>query len=497
MACRLGMPRISRIERRLEEEYRAALEVVKQPGSGLQAIVLGNSLLNAGIRFDEAHRLLLPDIDARRLMVFDTSYCDWYYGMRRLFAEGSRPDVVILVLTPTQLAISKIRGNYFGYHLMRMADLFSVANDVGLSNTQTSNLAFANLSAYFGLGGEARKWLAGQVFADLPGLTKWMVATGSAPLTEEQVYSTCLWRLRVLRELTAQYGSKLVLVIPPTTGSGAEPYYAAVRRAGSLAGVSVVVPVQPNTLGDSYYSDRGFHLNDRGAEIFTASFVEAIRRELGVICRERTARAAQPDRPGRTETRLIDAVSIQLVNLIPGVIQTMSFKTLGIAAAQLKAKAPGPETKVELADSTPEDALKTFLLALAARDEATLLAVTPPHAEFDLLLKGPVAHPDQLVLLKARLEEKPMKRLKAGDPVRMPDEESRVIKPADVREGRVVLWPSAAGDREHGRYPRGDRDGVVGQLYHGLAQGAPRADEEPDPIPGSLPSRRARSRSTS
>jgi hypothetical protein len=288
LACRLGVPRISRVERRLEEEYRAALEVVKRPGSGLQAVVLGNSLLNAGIRFDEAHRLLLPDIDARRLMVFDTSYCDWYYGMRRLFAEGSRPDVVILVLTPTQLAISKVRGNYFGYHLMRMADLFSVANDVGLSNTQTSNLAFANLSAYFGLGAEARKWLAGQVFADLPELTKWMVAAGSAPLTGEQVYSTCLGRLRVLRELTAQYGSRLVLVIPPTTSRGVEPYYAAVRRAGSLAGVPVVVPVEPNALQVEYYSDRGFHLNDRGAEIFTLSFVEAIRRELGVTCRERT-----------------------------------------------------------------------------------------------------------------------------------------------------------------------------------------------------------------
>jgi len=114
------------------------------------------------------------------------------------------------------------------------------------------------------------------------------------------------------------------------------------------------------------------------------------------------------------------------------------------AGAQLEAKAPGSETKVELADSTPEAALKTFLLALAAQDEATLRAVTLPHAEFDLLLKSPLASPDRLALLKARLEEKPMRRLKEGDPVRMPDGETRVIKPVDVREGRVVLWPAGA-----------------------------------------------------
>jgi len=114
------------------------------------------------------------------------------------------------------------------------------------------------------------------------------------------------------------------------------------------------------------------------------------------------------------------------------------------ASPQLRARAPGPEAKVELADSTPEDALKTFLVALAAQDEATLRGVTLPHADFDLLLNGPPAPPDQLALWKAKLEEKPMKRLKEGDPVRMADGETRVIKPDDVREGRVVLWPSGA-----------------------------------------------------
>jgi hypothetical protein len=112
------------------------------------------------------------------------------------------------------------------------------------------------------------------------------------------------------------------------------------------------------------------------------------------------------------------------------------------AAAQLEAKAPRPETKGELADSTPEDALKTFLVALAAQDEATLHAVTLPDAEFEWLLKAPKAPPDVLARIKAGLEEKPMKRLNAGDLVRMPGGESRVIKPIDVREGRVVLWPA-------------------------------------------------------
>jgi hypothetical protein len=114
------------------------------------------------------------------------------------------------------------------------------------------------------------------------------------------------------------------------------------------------------------------------------------------------------------------------------------------AAARLEANAPGPERAVELADSTPEDALKTFLLALAASDAAALRAVALPDAELDWLLQGPPASPELLARLKARLEEQPMKRLRAGDPVTMPGGESRVIQPSDVREGRVVLWPAGA-----------------------------------------------------
>jgi len=279
--CRLAVPRLSRIEHRVVEERNAILAAGRPPVSGLQVIVLGNSLLEAGIHFDEARRLLSPDINPRRWVVHDTGYLDWYYGLRRLLAEGSRPDVVILVLTPSQMAVWGIRGSYFGYRMMRMADLFSVARDVGLSNTETSNLAFANLSAFFGLGAEVRKWFLSRVFQDLPELTKLMTAARSTRLVEQPFDSVCLQRLVALRQLTAQYGASFVLVIPP---NGTEAECAAVQRAGSFAGVSVLVPVPSKSLPSDYYSD-GFHLNDRGAKVFTRSFVEAIQTwSLTISC---------------------------------------------------------------------------------------------------------------------------------------------------------------------------------------------------------------------
>src|SRR5262249_29287169 len=111
---------------------------------------------------------------------------------------------------------------------------------------------------------------------------------------------------------------------------------------------------------------------------------------------------------------------------------------------QTKKDARSPMTRVELANSTPEDALVTFLVALAAPDEDTLRAVTLPEKELTSLFKGRPAAGEMLAQLKSRLQQKPMRRLKAGDPVRMPSGESRVIQPDDVRDGRVVLWPEDA-----------------------------------------------------
>ncbi len=113
-------------------------------------------------------------------------------------------------------------------------------------------------------------------------------------------------------------------------------------------------------------------------------------------------------------------------------------------AAAVQTTAPTSEAEAQTDDSTPERALQTFLLALAAGDEPTLRAVSLPHAQIGRLLGGPRATPEQLAQLKARLEEKPIRRLKEGDPVTMPNGESRVIRPDDVRGGRVVLWPDGA-----------------------------------------------------
>jgi hypothetical protein len=163
-----------------------------------------------------------------------------------------------------------------------MNDIFSVAKNLELTNTQTSNLAFANVSAFFGLGGEVRKWLAGKIFRDLPELTQSLIPKLPPQPEPALISSESLRRLHALRELAARYDSDVVLVIPPTKGRRAGTDASAVVSAGRSAGVSVLVPVEPDSLEADLYSDNGFHLNDRGAEVFTPAFVEALQKNLQV-----------------------------------------------------------------------------------------------------------------------------------------------------------------------------------------------------------------------
>ena len=101
---------------------------------------------------------------------------------------------------------------------------------------------------------------------------------------------------------------------------------------------------------------------------------------------------------------------------------------------------------MDLVDGTPEEALKTFMVALAAKDERVLRAITLPDDGFEWLLKDrPAPLTGELLRkMKERLEQTPFHRLKAGDRVKMPGGRAGVIQSADVRNGRVVLRPAGS-----------------------------------------------------
>ena len=80
------------------------------------------------------------------------------------------------------------------------------------------------------------------------------------------------FRLKNLSALCAAHGVRFLFLIPPTM----QPGDTELVRAGQQAQVTVLRPVPNYSLGSEYYRD-SFHLNARGAEIYTSKIAEALR----------------------------------------------------------------------------------------------------------------------------------------------------------------------------------------------------------------------------
>lgn len=279
MAARVLYPAHSALTARIRSDWSTALQLGGSPSNGRRSFLLvGNSLLQAGI--DRKELSVLQQGDALEVAVMpieNTDYLDWYFGVQRLLAEGSKPAVVVLCLVPAQLISHSTDGEVFARTLMRPADILRVKQAAGLDWTTTTTYLMASASAWMGYSAEIRNWIRVET---VPGMTElapyfWQRAPANPrPHGMEEIVGR---RLAQFSAVCAGHGCKGVLVIPPLAKDQGDGSVAAIARAGRATGVPVLVPVSPGELAESYFRD-GFHLNQRGAEIFTTRLLEALKK---------------------------------------------------------------------------------------------------------------------------------------------------------------------------------------------------------------------------
>jgi len=270
----LGFGRISHIEHRREAEFQRAKDV-RHSVRAASVLVVGNSLLLQGVDFPKLQQQAGPELTLYRVVVENTFYLDWYYGLRRIFASGARPDAIVLVLNPSQLTSPAIGGDYTAHFLVDKSDLLEFVKETGADRNRTSSLALANLSFFYGTRAEIRNWVLGKILPDLPILTRSFHPTQKKP-PADLLRELTTQRLERLRQLCQRYEAKLVFVVPPSNeDAGAD----IVSRAAASIGVEVLIPIAPGVLPLSDYSDR-FHLNSNGASKFTPPLAAGLRQTI-------------------------------------------------------------------------------------------------------------------------------------------------------------------------------------------------------------------------
>ncbi len=278
IAAWAGLPRVSRIERRIDREIAEAASIHRVPNAAPKVLIVGNSLLLRGVDFQNLKGSLAPGIEVRRLVVEGTNYLDWYYGLRKLFAEGARPDVVVLNINAPQLITDAFRGDYSAYRLVSMGDLTHLARDAGLNLTQTTSLFFAR-SSFFGTRVEIRKFLLSSLMPGFQELQGHLTQPREWKFDPEFIVMHASQRLASLRALSQEYGATFIYLIPAELKPSTDDQ--ALEEAGRQVSVQVLRPLAPGEAPAREFMD-GFHLNPQGAARYTTALSPLLKRVVRV-----------------------------------------------------------------------------------------------------------------------------------------------------------------------------------------------------------------------
>ncbi len=269
---RFGFAHISRIEARVSTDYQVARSIRANTHS---VLLIGNSLLLEGI---DSSRLRIALAGYANPVVFpieQTEYLDWYYGMRRLFAEGSRPEMVILCMSADHLVSSRIRGDYSAYYLFLLSDIPRIRREVGYDLTQASGLVLSRFSLFYAGRTSLRNFVLVRTDPAYADMLQQIAAAKAHAGSDEDIEPIAEARLAAFRQLCALHGTRFLFLLPPGFGGGEAPVIA----AGEHAHVTMSVPFHLNALGADQFRD-GFHLNASGARIFTDKVSEMLKAHL-------------------------------------------------------------------------------------------------------------------------------------------------------------------------------------------------------------------------
>jgi hypothetical protein len=282
---------------RVSQQYTEAIKIrPAAPGEPISVLMVGNSLLLYGLDTHRLHELTSRNLRIYPIFLEGTGYYDWLYGLRHLFRQGARPQVVVIGLE-AHSALTYSVWDQSPMLLLGPLDILNVASELGLDNTETSNLLLSHVSTFWGMRSFfRRRILSGLVphYQDLfPFINPGELTIPNGP----EVETSIMVRLRNLLEVCEANRAKLILLIPPTTPSSER----AVRRmavAAGNAGVKTLVPIEPSLLPDRFYYPDRLHLNPDGAARFTSALVVDLPKTIAaVIGQPRESQHTVPIRP--------------------------------------------------------------------------------------------------------------------------------------------------------------------------------------------------------
>ncbi len=298
---------LSHTERRIAIELKAAQKLRPVTSDGRPTVLfVGNSLLLEGVQTDALHTELASQYDVSRFAVEQTHYLDWYFGLRKLLQEGSRPSVIVLSLATDQLASHWTMGEAFAHRQMSTHDFPLVVRETNLDRTMASSYVLAHWSKWLADKGFIRQCVMILTVPKFRDLAARIADHGPHVNDPKELVAAAQARLPQLAELSREYGVRIVLLIPPTLH---EDQSSEIQQVGERAGILVWVLSPPGEFPRDYFMD-GFHLNMHGAGIFTTRLSQELRTMQNIQANCKGC-DQKPERDPGNSLRMRPAVQVQ------------------------------------------------------------------------------------------------------------------------------------------------------------------------------------------
>src|SRR5438876_818812 len=133
---------------RVSQQYADALRLRHaKPREPMSVLMVGNSLLLYGVDVDRLQKLTSSQLSIHPIFLEATGYYDWLYALRRLFRDGSRPQVVVLGVGVNAFLSNAVRQDYAPLMLFDLQDAYDVASELKFDRTATRDRKSTRLNS--------------------------------------------------------------------------------------------------------------------------------------------------------------------------------------------------------------------------------------------------------------------------------------------------------------------------------------------------------------
>ncbi len=251
----------------IEAGIRQALLIRRDPDRR-QILFAGNSLIFDDVSQSHLQQAMGPGFLVHTAGVPGSTYYDWRYGLRALFARGSQPDVLVFSISPSQFLRQPSVTPAPVSLLWTTGEIIDYRREQRPTLTTFSELLLEHYSTYFALRDTVRiytrKFIPGYEAMTNHWSTSPIGLVEVGPATETIFFDR-------LSNLAAECGShtQLVLMIPPTNQANDQALEPALKAAAKNLGIAIIEPIGERDWPPTSFREDGYHLNPAAATEFS------------------------------------------------------------------------------------------------------------------------------------------------------------------------------------------------------------------------------------